>query len=49
MRQSSGKTKMPIFFFTELIGLAFGLEQAKGWMSKHLISPITLLKELNIL
>lgn len=48
MRQSSGKTKMPIFFFTELIGLAFGLEQAKGWMSKHLISPITLLKELNI-
>lgn len=49
MRQSSSQAKMPIFFFTELIGLAFGLEQAKGWMSKHLISPIPLLKSLNIL
>jgi len=49
MRQSKENTKMPIFFFTELIGLAFGLEQAKGWMSKHLISPTPLLKDLMIL
>ncbi|MBN1537235.1 MAG: CoB--CoM heterodisulfide reductase iron-sulfur subunit B family protein [Anaerolineales bacterium] len=49
MRQSGSKSKMPIFFITELLGLAFGLEDAKGWMSKHLISPTTLLKDLNIL
>lgn len=49
MRQSGAKGKMPIFFFTELIGLAFNLEQSKGWMSKHLISPTPLLKTLNIL
>lgn len=49
MRQSKTNAKMPIFFFTELIGLAFGLEKSKGWMSKHLISPIPLLKDLKIL
>lgn len=49
MRQGKTNAKMPIFFFTELIGLAFGLEKSKGWMSKHLISPIPLLKDLKIL
>jgi heterodisulfide reductase subunit B len=49
MRQSGSKAKMPIFFFTELIGLAFGLDQSKGWMSKHLISPAPLLRTLDIL
>lgn len=38
MRQTSG-SKMPSFYFTELMGLAFGLAEAKGWMTKHLVDP----------
>lgn len=38
MRQTSG-SKMPSFYFTELMGLAFGLGEAKGWLSKHLVDP----------
>jgi heterodisulfide reductase subunit B len=26
-------------YFTELMGLAFGLDQASGWWKKHLIDP----------
>lgn len=37
MRQ--GQDKMPAFYFTELIGLALGLNEARGWLSKHLIDP----------
>ena len=38
MRQTSG-SKMPSFYFTELMGLAFGLGESKGWLAKHLIDP----------
>jgi len=37
MRQ--GSDKMPSFYFTELMGLAFGLNEAQGWLGKHLIDP----------
>jgi hypothetical protein len=33
-------SKMPIFYFTELIGLAFGLDQTRSWLKKHLINPL---------
>lgn len=49
MRQGGKGKKMPIFYFTELMGLAFGLEKAKKWWSKHLISPRHLLQSLNFL
>jgi heterodisulfide reductase subunit B len=39
MRQGGSKEKMPVLYFSELIGLAFGLEQANRWWSKHLIDP----------
>jgi len=52
MRQSGGKTsgqeKMPVFYFTELMGLAFGLDQARSWWSKHLINPVPLLNSLTL-
>jgi heterodisulfide reductase subunit B len=48
MRQAKGRPKMPIFYFTELMGLAFGLERASTWWGKHLISPMGLLQGLNI-
>jgi heterodisulfide reductase subunit B len=38
MRQT-GEKKMPVLYFTELIGLAFDLPQTKSWWGKHLINP----------
>jgi heterodisulfide reductase subunit B2 len=46
MRQTAPTAKMPLFYFTELIGLAFGLEEAQSWWKKHLISPVKLLNSL---
>ncbi|MAG14528.1 MAG: heterodisulfide reductase subunit B [Dehalococcoidales bacterium] len=44
MRQADGKqNKLPVFYFTELIGLAVGIDEAASWMRKHLISPSSLL------
>jgi len=48
MRQPKQAAKMPIFYFTELIGLAFALDEASGWWSKHLIDPLPLLKQLPV-
>ncbi len=48
MRQPKTSPKMPIFYFTELMGLAFGLEKAGGWWSKHLIDPQPLLRQLPV-
>ncbi|OFW59467.1 MAG: hypothetical protein A2W01_07140 [Candidatus Solincola sediminis] len=49
MRQGEGKFAfpqeydLPVFFFTELLGLALGLEKAEEWFSRHLIDPRPLL------
>jgi heterodisulfide reductase subunit B2 len=48
MRQKAPGDKMPLFYFTELIGLAFGLDAARLWWKKHLISPVTLLNSLGL-
>jgi heterodisulfide reductase subunit B2 len=37
--------KMPIFYFSELIGLAFGLDQTRSWLKKHLINPLPVLEK----
>ncbi len=47
MRQTAPGPKMPIFYFTEIMGFAFGLEHASKWWSKHLIDPKPLLKTIN--
>jgi len=47
MRQK-GSPKMPIFYFTELVGLAFELEKASAWWSKHLIDPRPLLRQAGL-
>jgi heterodisulfide reductase subunit B len=39
---------MPIFYFTELIGLAFGMAEAKNWWKKHLIDPTQLLATVGL-
>jgi len=40
--------EMPIFYFTELIGLALGIEESKNWWGKHLIDPRPLLRTLDL-
>ena len=45
MRQTSDP-KMPAFYFTELLGLAFGLPDADKWWGKHLIDPRPVLQHL---
>jgi heterodisulfide reductase subunit B len=45
MRQDVG---LPIFYFTELMGIAFGVEQRDQWWGKHMISPKGLLESLNL-
>jgi heterodisulfide reductase subunit B len=45
MRQEIG---LPIFYFTELMGIAFDVENRDKWWSKHMISPKGLLKELGL-
>lgn len=47
MRQT-GKTKIPVFYFTELLGLAFGLPEAETWWGKHLIDPRPALERIRV-
>ena len=35
---------LPVFYFTELIGLAAGLAEAPKWLARHLVDPMPLLK-----
>ncbi len=35
---------LPIIYFTELIGLAYGLPGAANWLSRHFVDPIPLLR-----
>jgi heterodisulfide reductase subunit B len=48
-RQSSVADPMPIFYFSELIGLSQGHPDVKKWAAKHIVDPIPLLKRLNLL
>ena len=45
-RQKGRKDELlPIFYFSELMGIAFELPNIKKWLKKHLISPYKLLRE----
>jgi len=44
MRQTgTDGNKIPVFYFTELIGLALGIAEARSWLKRHLVSPSGLL------
>ena len=47
MRQSEGR--FPILYFTELLGLAFGLEESKRWLDKHMVNPKPFLKSVGLI
>ncbi|GAB6181576.1 CoB--CoM heterodisulfide reductase iron-sulfur subunit B family protein [Desulfotomaculum defluvii] len=38
MRRPQGED-IPVFFFTELMGLALGIAEAREWWNKHLVDP----------
>lgn len=40
---------IPIFYFTELIGLAFGDQAVGKWLSRHRVDPRPLLREKSLL
>ena len=39
---------IPVFYFTELMGLALGIEESHSWLEKHLINPLPLLRSLSL-
>jgi len=48
MRQMQ-QPKLPAFYITELLGLAFNLPEAEQWWPKHLIDPRPLLRVLGLI
>ena len=54
MRQREGKLRFhhrhdpPVFFFSKLLGLAMGMEDAGGWLARHLIDPRLLLRRASV-
>jgi heterodisulfide reductase subunit B len=44
MRQQPEGQGLPVFYFTELMGLAFGLKGEKTWWKKHIVDPTPLLR-----
>lgn len=46
-RQKGGK--LPIFYFSELMGLAFGMRETGAWFRRHLVSPVALLTSHGLL
>jgi heterodisulfide reductase subunit B2 len=43
------KYEVPIFYFTELIGLALGDPSAKKWLSRHMVDPRPLLERKGLI
>jgi heterodisulfide reductase subunit B2 len=48
MRQTQPPA-MPTFYFTELMGVALGLPEARTWWGKHLVAPAPLLAAAGLL
>ncbi len=46
---SGRKYEIPVFYFTELMGLAFGDPSVKKWLSRHMVDPLPLLEEKGLI
>jgi len=46
MRQNG--TKMPVLYFTEVLGMAFGIKDVGMWLKKHLLNPVEIVEKLRI-
>jgi heterodisulfide reductase subunit B len=42
------RISIPVFYFTELIGLASNVRGSKEWLSRHMTEPFSLLRELDL-
>jgi heterodisulfide reductase subunit B len=40
---------LPVFYFTELMGLALGHPEAEGWLARHLVDPRPLLRDKGLM
>jgi heterodisulfide reductase subunit B len=49
MRQKQEGGGLPVFYFTELMGLAMGLKGEDKWWKKHMIDPTPPLRNLNLI
>lgn len=48
--KGQGRTgPLPVYYFTELIGLALESKDVTKWLSRHITDPLPLLRELNLL
>jgi len=47
--QSDAQFRFPIYYFSELIGVAMGLDEARKWLSRHITDPRPKLRELGLL
>ncbi len=43
------EVRFPIFYFTELMGLAMGCEEVGQWLGRHIVDPSDLLKSQDLL
>jgi heterodisulfide reductase subunit B len=48
-REAGKEYRMPIFYFTELMGLAFGHPSAGKWLARHMVDPRPLLRQKGLL
>ena len=49
IEKDTSRKPVPIFYFTQLMALAFGIEKEKLGFENHAISPTPLLKEKNLI
>ena len=47
--QAGKQYQVPIFYFTELMGLAFGDPEVEKWFGRHFVDPRPLLREKRLL
>ena len=48
-KESGKKYAVPVFYFSELIGLAFGDPSARKWLSRHMVDPRPLLAKKGLI
>jgi heterodisulfide reductase subunit B len=48
-KEAGEKYNLPILYFTELMGLAFGHKEVKKWLGRHIIDPIKVLKDKGLM
>ncbi len=48
-KEAGGNHHLPVFYFTELIGLALGHRDVKKWLGRHITDPIKTLRNKGLL